>query len=405
MQQLLTDKIRLSRFEGEWEKKLIGDLLAYERPDRYIVASTSYSNQGDIPVLTANKAFILGYTTETFGVCTNLPAIVFDDFTTDNKFATVPFKVKSSAIKLLRPKNDRMSLRFLFELMQIVRFPVGEHKRHYISDYQNIELRVPEYSEQLAIVSILSDIDAEIAALESQNKKMQYLKQAVMQQLLTGKTRLPGFCGKWKISRLSKYVTFLRNGANSRAELLPEGRVKYLHYGDVHASKDVYISTVSLPYLPTAKAKSLDRLQDGDLIFVDASEDIVGVSKSVEVRDVGNDEFVSGLHTIAARFDKKVLADGFKGYLQFCPPFVNKLRRLAAGTKVYSTNRSHIASVEMPLPSIPEQAAIATVLSDMDSEIAALEARLGKTRYLKQAMMQELLTGKTRLATPGASNA
>ena len=203
------------------------------------------------------------------------------------------------------------------------------------------------------------------------------------------------------MKRLGKYVTFLQNGANSRAELLPDGRVKYLHYGDVHASKDVYISTVSLPYLPAAKATSLDRLKDGDLIFVDASEDITGVSKSVEVRDVGNDEFVSGQHTIAARFDKKVLADGFRGYLQFCPPFVNHLRRLAAGTKVYATNRSHIASVEMPLPSIPEQAAIATVLSDMDTEIAVLEARLNKTQDLKRGMMQELLTGKTRLLTPG----
>ena len=130
MQQILTGKTRLPGFEGEWEVKLMKDLLTYERPDRYIVMNTSYLNQGDIPVLTANKAFILGYTTENFGVCTDLPVIVFDDFTADCKYATVPFKVKSSAIKLLRPKNNRVSLRFLFELMQIIRFPVGEHKRH-----------------------------------------------------------------------------------------------------------------------------------------------------------------------------------------------------------------------------------------------------------------------------------
>ena len=83
--------------------------------------------------------------------------------------------------------------------------------------------------------------------------------------------------------------------------------------------------------MPDAKATSLDRLQEGDLIFADASEDIAGVSKSVEVRDVGSDEFVSGLHTIAARFDKKVLADGFKGFLQFCPQIADDLRRLASG--------------------------------------------------------------------------
>ena len=190
MQQLLTGKTRLPGFEGEWEVKLMRDLLTYERPDRYIVTNTAYLNQGDIPVLTANKAFILGYTTENFGVCAHLPVIVFDDFTADSKFATVPFKVKSSAIKLLRPKNNRVSLRFLFELMQIIRFPVGEHKRHYISDYQNIELPIPEFEEQLAIESILCDIDTEIAALEQRHKKTKYIKQAMMQELLTGKTRL-----------------------------------------------------------------------------------------------------------------------------------------------------------------------------------------------------------------------
>ena len=112
-----------------------------------------------------------------------------------------------------------------------------------------------------------------------------------------------------------------------------------------------------------------------------------------------------GLHTIAARFDKGVLADGFKGFLQFCPPFVTHLRRLAAGTKVYATNRTHIAGVEMLLPAVREQAAIATVLSDMDAEIAALEARHEKTWDLKQAMMQELLTGKTRLVQPEEAHA
>ena len=190
IQQLLTGKTRLPGFEGEWEVKLLGDLLTYERPDHYIVTSTSYSSQGDIPVLTANKAFILGYTTETSGICTDLPAIVFDDFTTDNKFATVPFKVKSSAIKILRPRNDRTNLRFLFEQMQMIRFPVGEHKRHYISDYQNIKLPIPEYDEQFAVISILSDMDAEISALEQHRNKAKDIKQAMMQDLLTGKTRL-----------------------------------------------------------------------------------------------------------------------------------------------------------------------------------------------------------------------
>ena len=219
-----------------------------------------------------------------------------------------------------------------------------------------------------------------------------------MQELLTGKRRLPGFSGEWARRRLGDHVTILRNGTNSRADLDSQGRVRYLHYGDIHGCREVALTPDSLPFLPTAKASSLDRLQDGDLIFADASEDIVGVSKSVEIRGAQDKEMVAGLHCIAARFDKQILADGFKGYLQYCGPFCDHLRRLAAGTKVLATNRAHIASAELPLPPLPEQSAIASVLSDMDAEIAALERRRDKIKQLKQAMMQELLTGRTRLA-------
>lgn len=199
--------------------------------------------------------------------------------------------------------------------------------------------------------------------------------------------------------RLGDHVRFLRNGVNPRAELDGFSAVRYLHYGDIHTSTRTLLDPqdIAMPRLPVARARALDRLQSGDVVFVDASEDLDGVGKSVELCSISGVEVVSGLHTIAARFDKSVLANGFKGYLQFCPAFRTHLRRLAAGTKVYATNRRHISGVEMPLPDVTEQAAIAAVLSDMDAELSALERRRAKTRALKQAMMQELLTGRTRL--------
>ena len=190
MQQLLTGKTRLPGFSGTWETNKIGDLLNYERPDRYIVQNTEYTEHGDVPVLTANKSFILGYTDDLFNVCHNLPTIVFDDFTTDSKYVEFPFKVKSSAIKLLRAKHERVSLAFVFECMQLIRFPLGDHKRYYISEYQNLPLPIPQYDEQQAIVSILSDMDAEIAALERRRDKTRAIKQGIMQALLTGRVRL-----------------------------------------------------------------------------------------------------------------------------------------------------------------------------------------------------------------------
>jgi type I restriction enzyme S subunit len=267
--------------------------------------------------------------------------------------------------------------------------------------FKDLKLPVPPHREQCVIATALGDVDGLLDGLDRLIAKKRDLKQAAMQRLLTGQTRLPGFHGEWKLRRLADHVVFLRNGVNSRAELLLEGRVRYIHYGDVHACKDVFMSPASLPYLPDAKAALLERLRDGDLIFADASEDVAGVSKSVELRGVGRTEVVSGMHTIAVRFDKSVLADGFKGYLQFCLPFAGHLRRLAAGTKVYATNRAHIASVEMRLPTVVEQTAIAAVLGDMDAELSALEGRRDKTRALKQGMMQELLTGKTRLVSAG----
>jgi len=177
-------------FSEDWEVKRLGDLLTYERPDRYIVHNTEYGTHGLMPVLTANKSFILGYTSEDFGICDDTPVIVFDDFTTESKYVDFPFKVKSSAIKLLRPRIKQVSLRYIFERIQLIRFPIGDHKRYYISEYQNLRLPIPDFDEQKAIIRVLSDMDAEIEALERRREKTRQVKQGMMQQLLTGRVRL-----------------------------------------------------------------------------------------------------------------------------------------------------------------------------------------------------------------------
>jgi type I restriction enzyme S subunit len=190
MQQLLTGKVRLPGFSGEWEVKRLGDVLKYERPDKYLVRSTDYEEKGDTPVLTANKSFLLGFTNEDFGIYDTPPVIIFDDFTTDTKYVDFSFKLKSSAIKILKVRNSDVSLKFIFERMRLIRFPLGEHKRYYISDYQHIELLTPDPEEQSAIAAFLSDMDTEIEALEARRAKTRDMKQAMMQELLTGRIRL-----------------------------------------------------------------------------------------------------------------------------------------------------------------------------------------------------------------------
>ena len=266
-----------------------------------------------------------------------------------------------------------------------------------VDDIRLLPVPLPPLEEQKQISAILLDIDNLVRDLESLIAKKQGIKQAAMQELLTGKRRLPGFEGEWEVKRLGDHVRFLRNGVNSRAELKPEGRIRYLHYGDIHASSDSFLSPEQLANLPVTKAAGLDRLQNGDLIFADASEDIAGVSRSVELYGISNYEAVSGLHTIAARFDKDVLADGFKGFLQYIPSFSAHLCRLAAGTKVYATNRAHILSAEVRLPPVAEQQAIAGVLMGMSNEIGVLRECKNKACSTKQGTMQQLLTGKIRL--------
>ena len=190
MQQLLTGKKRLPGFTDKWKYAALEHLLEYEQPTKYLVQSTDYIESGT-PVLTAGKTFILGYTAETKGIYTNLPVIIFDDFTTDSKYVTMPFKAKSSAMKMLQLKDRRYNLRLVYELMQLIQFPLYDHQRYWISEYNKLQVYIPSnFKEQQAIATILSDMDKEIADLEAQRDKYRLLKSGMMQKLLTGQIRL-----------------------------------------------------------------------------------------------------------------------------------------------------------------------------------------------------------------------
>lgn len=189
MQDLLTAKRRLKGFTGEWNSVKLGDLLEYRQPTKYLVSSKEYTTQG-VPVLTAGKTFILGYTQENWGLYDDLPVIIFDDFVVESKYVTMPFKVKSSAIKMLSLREKENDLRFIFEKMQCIEFPIADHKRHWISEYSQLEITIPEPNEQRAIANILSSMDTEIINLEQKRDKYIAIKQGMMQNLLTGKIRL-----------------------------------------------------------------------------------------------------------------------------------------------------------------------------------------------------------------------
>ena len=140
-----------------WAVCRLEDILDYEQPQAYIVNSTDYSDEYDTPVLTAGKSFIIGYTNETNGICDRLPVIIFDDFTTDSKLVDFPFKVKSSAMKILRTKGE-INIDYIAYYMSITRLIGDTHKRYWISEYSKLLIPIPPYQEQLRIVETIETI-------------------------------------------------------------------------------------------------------------------------------------------------------------------------------------------------------------------------------------------------------
>ena len=188
-QNLLPAELHKIFEEGKkkgWEEKELENALDYEQPTKYIVESTRYSNEYKIPVLTAGKTFIKGYTNEGNNIfpAEKLPVIIFDDFTTATKFVDFPFKVKSSAMKILHAKKGETDARFLFYVMQTIDLNHKTHKRYWISEYSKIEIPLPPLTEQKKIVVRLDSLSEKIKKLQEYQKSTAVDLVALEQSIL-----------------------------------------------------------------------------------------------------------------------------------------------------------------------------------------------------------------------------
>ncbi|PHS58554.1 MAG: restriction endonuclease subunit S [Sulfurimonas sp.] len=191
MQKLLSGEIRFDGFFDEWKFTKLGYLLDYIQPTKYLVANKDYDNSYKIPVLTAGKTFILGYTKEENGIFEeDLPVIIFDDFTTATQFVDFPFKAKSSAMKILKAKSKDVNIKLVFEMMQILNYSADDHKRYWISEYQELEIKLPPLQEQQKIAEVLNNADKEIDLLKNELQELKEQKKGLMQKLLTGEVRV-----------------------------------------------------------------------------------------------------------------------------------------------------------------------------------------------------------------------
>lgn len=186
-QQIFSQQLIFKTKDGKkfpsWKKFFLGDCLEYEQPTKYLVRDTDYNDSYLIPVVTAGKSFILGYTHETDGVFNEgLPVIIFDDFTTASQFVDFPFKGKSTAMKILKAKSGN-NIKFMFEAMQMINYEVGGHGRHWISIFAGLEIRMPSIEEQTKIANFLSAINEKINAVQLQIEKTTQWKKGLLQKM------------------------------------------------------------------------------------------------------------------------------------------------------------------------------------------------------------------------------
>ena len=168
--------------EDDWTEYAVQDCLTYEQPAKYIVKHTDYSSDSTLtPVLTANKGFILGYTSEQ-GIYQKGACIIFDDFTLDCKYVPFAFKVKSSAIKILQARKG-FDIRFMFEVIKSLSLSPFAHKRHYISEVEPIKVLVPSFAKQEKIARLFAALDERLAVEKEYATLLQKQKAYLLRQM------------------------------------------------------------------------------------------------------------------------------------------------------------------------------------------------------------------------------
>lgn len=249
--------------------------------------------------------------------------------------------------------------------------------------------------EQSAIAEALGDVDALLSGLDKLIAKKRDLKHSAMQQLLTGEQQLPGFDGDWKVTRLGELGFTYGGLAGKHKNDFGHGIAKYVPFINVMAN--VVVDCDAFENVDVGIGEIQNKVLKGDLLFNGSSETPEEVAMCAFVnREVENlylNSFCFGF-----RMKTDTPADGlFIAYYMRGPVGRKLIKSLAQGSTRYNLSKLALLAEQLKLPSKDEQTAIAEVLSDMDAELAALEARRDKTYLLKQGMMQELLTGKTRL--------
>lgn len=364
----------------EWKK--LGDLLDYEQPTSYLVNSTEYDESYNVPVLTAGQSLVLGYTNETEGIyqaSKENPTIIFDDFTTSFHWIDYKFKVKSSAMKMLRPKKD-VNFRYVYYAMLGINFVPGGHQRHWISKYSNFEIPIPSLSEQSRIVSILDTFTSSISNLKQQieERRKQYEYERDLLLDLEGKEGV-------EMKKLGEVGVFIRGNGIQKADFVEEG-YSCIHYGQIHARYG-FSAKEAISKIEESLYKKCKKAKTGDVILATTSEDAEGVAKPFvwlgeEDVAVSGDAFIYHHNQIGK----------FMGYQFLTRKFMQFKVKYATGAKVVRISGDNMAKFEIPLPPLSTQSRIVSILDTFEQSISNLEEQLAMREKQYEYYRNQLLT-------------
>ncbi|WP_100983729.1 restriction endonuclease subunit S [Helicobacter pylori] len=371
---------------SNWQRVRLGDILSYEQPTKYLVATTQYLQKGFTPILTAGKTFILGYTNDKHGIYTNIPVIIFDDFTTDSKMVNFPFKVKSSAIKILSLRdNNQADLKYIYEKLTLLKHQVTDHKRYWIDEFSNFEIPLPPLNEQIAIADILSGLDNYIHALDSLILKKESVKKALSFELLSQRKRLKGFNQAWQQVRLGDICEF-GNGGAYETLIVENGDFKLISLNSVDIDGNLKNTMKRVNFYDNS-------LKQGDIVMVlsdVAHGDFLGLCAVIPSND----------YVLNQRMGRLRIRNDCINIL-FLRLYINANQKYfkmqGQGSSQLNLSKKAIEDFEIPLPPLNEQIAIADILSALDKEIASLKNKKRQFENIKKALNHDLMSAKIRV--------
>ena len=404
----MTVKVDKRKLPEGWKWVKLGEVLAYEQPNKYIVKDEQYDKRHGIPVLTPGKTFILGFTQEHQGIYNNIPVIIFDDFTTESRYIAFPFKLKSSAVKILRSKCNFVNLYYVYNSMQLLNFkPGSEHKRFWISEYSKFLIPLPPLPEQRKIAEILETIDNAIEKTDAIIEKYKRIKQGLMQDLLTKGvvSEGEGESERWR----------LRNENIDKFKDSPLGRIpeewEVVRLGEVieevnERKGKTNISTV-LTVSNTEGLVDQTEFFGRNLSSKDTSNYKI-VNKwcfvynparinvgSIALNDSYEYAIVSPMYSVFKT--KEFLLPKYLSYWVQLPNFRYMVINNTAGSVRESLNFSRLTTFKLPLPPLSEQQKIAEILETIDNAIEKTDKIKEKLERIKKGLMEDLLTGKVRV--------